>query len=164
MAKRKVNKSIKKFGLIISFALAVVVIAMAFLPFVKNGDTVYSGFELAFGKVIKTKVGIIETTLGTINFSILGVLALVIPLVAVVVCYFVLNKNVKLNALVLFVAFAFSAVMFFIFPQITSFTDSVFETTKSFAELEYSLGVGAIIAGVLSALGALFQAARVVMK
>lgn len=160
-----IKKIFKKHGKIILAAIAVLVVVMCFLPAVTQtvewlGEpktTTYSLFDVAFGKTLSE--GAVPGFSGTskITFSILNVLIIVLPVVAAVVA-FVLKG--KVSSIVSLACFAVAAILLFMVPSLSSVATEVTiigntsEEVKTFAELEFSLGIGAIIGAVLAILGA----------
>lgn len=134
---------LKKHGKLLTLVLAAVVVAMLFLP----ANTI----EL-LGKT--SSVNGLDSAFGISDggvFSIVLTLGYLLPIAAVVVCRFLFN-NGKLQYLILFVAFLASAIILFMAPDFTNIEVIVSVTAK---DLGYKLGMGAIIGGVASALGAL---------
>lgn len=168
MAKSRKKSAVAKYGKFILIFISIVVVAMAFLPAVKytDGDTTYTGWEVAFGKTI-TSVTLAGKTYGTfINFSIWAVLAIFISLAGSVV-FGLLFKNRQIAGLLVFICFAGAAVLFFLMPQLTyyevdvQFVDPVVNTL---AELNYGLGIGAILGGAFSCVGAVASLGYAMMK
>lgn len=163
MAKRRKSKSVVRFLPFALIVLSLVVVAMGFLDGVINHPeylepTAYTLFEVAFGKELAAGA-LGEAIKGslTIDFSILATLALFLPLVGSVLA--VLLKG-KVGGLVALLTFAFAAVIFFLIPQVTTISSTLTligtsTDTKTFAEYSYGLGLGSIIAGSVSCLGAL---------
>ena len=168
MAKRK-KSAIAKYGKFVLVFISIVVVAMAFLPAVKytNGDTVYTGWEVAFGKTL-SNVSFGSTTLGnaTIDFSILAVIAIFLSFVGSVVFGFVIS-NRQIAGLFVFICFAGAAVLFFLMPQITKVTTEVAilgSSTSTFADLKYGLGIGSILGGAFSCVGSLASLGYAMIK
>lgn len=164
MAKRK--NSLSKSLPLVLFVLGIVVVCMGFLAGVtykpENMDpSSYTLFDITFGKELSSGglEGIIEGKT-TINFSILATLGLFLPLVGALISNLLKGR---IGALVSALCFIASAVLLFLVPQITSVTveissgiiGSSTSSVSTFKELDYQLGVGTIIAGSLSSLGAL---------
>lgn len=180
MAKKKnLKKSFSSNGLFILMFLGLVILAMGFLTAVtRKSDytdpTNYSGFTVIFGKVL-TDAGVKGTagTAGTtksIAFSFLALLAFFLPLLGSVVAGFLLKGNKFIAGIVIAACFIASAVLLFMMPQITSIKtvytlgSKTSTTVETLAELGYTLGVGSIIAGAVSSLGALTSLGLVVIS
>ena len=167
-SKKKSCKAVCKYIPFLLLLLSVVVVLMGFLAGVKyvpeNGDKItYTLFEVTFGKkVTGVDLGVILSGTSKINFSFLALLGLFLPLVGGIVVLFVKGKIGGLVATLCFIA---SAVLLFLVPSITKITSEVSSgiiggTTKSantFKELGYSLGVGSILGGIVSCIGALIS-------
>ena len=160
-----IKKIFKKHGKIILAAIAVLVVVMCFLPavtqtvevFGESKTTTYSLFDVAFGKTLSEGAVLGASGTSKITFSILNVLIIVLPVVAAVVA-FVLKG--KVSSIVSLACFAVAAILLFMVPSLSSVATEVTiigntsEEVKTFAELEFSLGIGAIIGAVLAILGA----------
>ena len=177
MAKKKnLKKSFSSNGLFILMFLGLVILAMGFLTAVtRKSDytdpTNYSGFTVIFGKVL-TGVGVNGTagTTKSIAFSFLALLAFFLPLLGSVVAGFLLKSNKFIAGIVIAACFIASAVLLFMMPQITSIKtvytlgSKTSTTVETLAELGYTLGIGSIIAGAVSSLGALTSLGLVVIS
>lgn len=175
MGKSKKKKSAaSKYAKYLYLAFSVLVVVMAFLPFVisksdNSSDVTYTGFEVAFGKTLNS-ASVLGFASGSakINMSYLLIVALFIPLVGSVIALFV--KNRKLASLVVCVCFIVSAILVFMTPTITSVTYSGevlgfgSTNTETFAYAGYSLAVGSIISGVFGALGGVTALANLILK
>ena len=162
--KRKAKSSGAKFVPFVLLVLAVAVICMGFLAgvtlAVENMDPQsYTLFEVTFGKELAGgAIGGLASGKTTIDFSILAMLGLFLPVVGALLSLLIRNKIGGLLAFLLFVG---SAVLLFLVPQFTSISvtaellGNTTTTTKTFAELEWGLGIGSIIGGAVSCLGAL---------
>ncbi len=177
MAKKKnLKKSFSSNGLFILMFLGLVILAMGFLTAVtRKSDytdpTNYSGFTVIFGKVL-TDAGVKGTagTTKSIAFSFLALLAFFLPLLGSVVAGFLLKGNKFIAGIVIAACFIASAVLLFMMPQITSIKtvytlgSKTSTTVETLAELGYTLGVGSIVAGAVSSLGALTSLGLVVIS
>ena len=175
MGKSKKKKSAaSKYAKYLYLAFSVLVVVMAFLPFVisksdNSSDVTYTGFEVAFGKTLNSAsfLGFASGS-AKINMSYLLIVALFIPLVGSVIALFV--KNRKLASLVVCVCFIVSAILVFMTPTITSvtYTGEVLgfgsTNTETFAYAGYSLAVGSILSGVFGALGGVTAIANLILK
>lgn len=177
MAKKKnLKKSFSSNGLFILMFLGLVILAMGFLTAVtRKSDytdpTNYSGFTVIFGKVL-TDAGVDGAggVTRSIAFSFLALLAFFLPLLGSVVAGFLLKGNKFIAGIVIAACFIASAVLLFMMPQITSIKTVVTlgsktsTTVETLAELGYTLGVGSIVAGAVSSLGALTSLGLVVIS
>ncbi|MBR1983327.1 MAG: hypothetical protein IKA12_01405 [Clostridia bacterium] len=163
MAKKKKQKI--SYLPLLSAVLGLVSVVMIFLAAVNysvvKGVTdlenvvTYSGLQVAFGftegDFISVKV---------LEFSIMNLLPYVLALGGVVVsvfCY--LAKGSKLFAFISAGAFIVSAVFFFLSPSFV-----VLPKLTALVKENFSLGIGSIIGGALSALAGLVSLAQVVKK
>ncbi len=177
MAKKKnLKKSFSSNGLFILMFLGLVILAMGFLTAVtRKSDytdpTNYSGFTVIFGKVLAgANVNGAAGTTKSIAFSFLALLAFFLPLLGSVVAGFLLKGNKFIAGIVIAACFIASAVLLFMMPQITSIKtvytlgSKTSTTVETLAELGYTLGIGSIIAGAVSSLGALTSLGLVVIS
>lgn len=160
MAKKKKQKI--SYLPLLSAVLGLVSVVMIFLAAVNysvvKGVTdlenvvTYSGLQVAFG--------LTEGDLFSVEFSIMNLLPYVLALGGVVVsvfCY--LAKGSKLFAFISAGAFIVSAVFFFLSPSFV-----VLPKLTVLVKENFSLGIGSIIGGALSALAGLVSLAQVVKK
>lgn len=185
MAKKKnLKKSFSSNGLFILMFLGLVILAMGFLAAViykpENGDpSTYTGFNVMFGKVLtdseNTFIGGIFSGLGAVKSSIVfsfpAVMGFFLPLLGSVVAGLLLKNNKFIAGIIIAACFIASAVLLFMMPQITSikieatsFIGDAKPTIKTFADMGYTLGIGSIIAGAVSSLGALTSLGLVVIS
>lgn len=160
---KKAKSFLAKYGLLISMACGVLVLVMAFVNAVvldsEYIESAYTGFQVAFGKKLD------DNGIAKIDFSILAVLAYLLPVIVAAVSCFVI-KNRQLGGLITAVVFLLAAILLFIMPSITSVTAEVFgkATTTSLKDSDYVLAIGAILGGVFASLGCLSAAGAVVSK
>lgn len=170
------KKVFSKYGQIIVAALAALVVVMGFLPAVSQtveflGESKtysYSLFEVAFGKTLaEGDFGGLLGGSSKIQFSILNVLAILLPVAAAVVSFVIKGKN---GALIAAGCLLVAAILLFLVPSMSSIASEASilgETSKdvkSFAELEYGLGAGAILGAILAILGAGASAVRFISE
>lgn len=169
MAKKKKNTtSWVNYLPLIGALLGVVAIIMAFLPavvypYIAGDKTVsYTGFQTAFGYSVTEETFLGSTTTQYLNFSFINLLPYIL-LIGGVVCA-ILGSAGK-NQLLSFIAiacFAVAAVCTFCFTlssvSLTEFFEAIYKTEGA------SLGVGAIIGGICSALAAVACAFPVFAK
>lgn len=167
MAKKKSN-NLAKYLPFATIVLSILAFVMLFLPAIVTKeaklDTDYSGFQLAFGyKEMHGK----EVTI--LSFSFMNFLTVLLPLVALVLT--LLNafgkKQNKLFTLLAAICLAVAGVLFFCSLEFTSFNEKAEDVIGRFggnvAEA-FKLGIGAILGGVFSLLGALASFASLVMN
>ncbi|MEG2015333.1 MAG: hypothetical protein RR086_06325 [Clostridia bacterium] len=179
MVKKKVKKSSNLLSLIlplVAVVLGVAAFCMMFLPCVevvsKNGDLIkaFSGSNIAFG-LSETETLIVSVTSKTLGFGFLALLGFVFPLLGGASLFFA-KKN-KIFTFVSMALFAVGALL--IFLMTTWFASGLItENGEGFIAVGgiykanelvlHRLGVGAIIGGILSILGACVGAAKLVLK
>ena len=156
-----------KYGKIIVAALAALVVVMAFLPAVSKtvevlgepNTTAYSLFDVAFGKTLaEGSLGGLVSGSSKIQFSILNVIVILLPVAAAVVSFVLEGKN---GALISAICLAVAAILLFLVPSFSSVVTEVKSVlgnadpeVTTFAKLEYGLGIGAILGAVFAILGA----------
>lgn len=172
--KKSTKKSTKKAPSakkqpILAFVLAligVVVACMMFLPAIKIGDdTVVSGLLAAFGGEVTETVdagvlGSHTVTLGNTLFNVGLFFAFLLPVIFAVVYAVFELLNAKLGrmlAILPTVAFIASAVLFFLGVKLFLGVngDEGWISVLVTAKVEFKLGVGLILAGSFSVVGAL---------
>ena len=162
MAKKKTTKKSGNMGLVLKaivLALGVAAFCMAFLTCVKfvtsDGELVkgFTGFQEMFGYTEEAgKIVTVKTEY--LGFSFMAVLTFVLPLVGAVLSL-LKNKIVRLVGVCLLVA---GAILMFLLPQFAVLATADGNLTLGALVLdvcETSLGIGAILGGLFSALGAL---------
>ena len=153
---------------ILAFVLAllgVVVACMMFLPAIKIGDdTVVSGLLAAFGgevtKTVSGALGSATINVGSTLFNVGLFFAFLLPVIfAVVYAVFeLLNAKIgRMLAILPTLAFIASAVLFFLGVKLFLGVngDDFIVSKLVAAKVEFKLGVGLILAGSLSVVGAL---------
>ncbi len=177
MAKKSKKKSVKKATRFIPFVLlilGIVVVCMGFLAGAtytpQYGDpSSITIWKLAVGGSIddlSLNLGGLASQKTSITFAILPFLCLIVPLAGAVVSVFLKGK---IGGLIATICFLFAGIAFFFVPQV-SFVESVTEilgssskTTTAFSAMDYTLGVGSIIGGVVSLVGGLISGAYTVI-
>lgn len=159
MAKKKSKNnalSYIKYGAIL---LAIVGVIMTVLNFVKFGEEYgYTGIQVIFGYAKTTDLGITTATTEFLAFSPMALISVLLPLVG---AFSVLSKNkiVRLIGALMMIA---GTVLCFFMPNFVVFASEAQATAHSlFAS---SLGIGAILAGVMFGIGALCNLYAVVEK
>ena len=153
---------------ILAFVLAllgVVVACMMFLPAIKIGDdTVVSGLLAAFGgevtKTVSGALGSATVNVGNTLFNVGLFFAFLLPVIfAVVYAVFeLLNAKIgRMLAILPTLAFIASAVLFFLGVKLFLGVngDETWVSLLVAVEAEFKLGVGLILAGIFSVVGAL---------
>lgn len=153
---------------ILAFVLAllgVVVACMMFLPAIKIGDdTVVSGLLAAFGgevtKTVSGALGSATVNVGKTLFNVGLFFAFLLPVIfAVVYAVFeLLNAKIgRMLAILPTLAFIASAVLFFLGVKLFLGVngDEGWISLLVAAKAEFKLGVGLILAGIFSVVGAL---------
>ena len=171
--KKSTKKSTKKAPSakkqpILAFVLAligVVVACMMFLPAIKIGeDTVVSGLLAAFGgevtKTVSGALGSATVKVGNTLFNVGLFFAFLLPVIfAVVYAVFeLLNAKIgRMLAILPTLAFIASAVLFFLGVKLFLGVngDETWVSLLVAAKAEFKLGVGLILAGSFSVVGAL---------
>ena len=159
MAKKKID-----LGMIATLAaavLGVIAIIMLALPAIANKvstDTVYSGWDVAFGLTEKATVGGATISREIFKFSFMNVLTylLVIAGIACTVLNY-LGKGGKYMNLIATVTFLLAGIFFFLVIPFSMPNVGGEATIEEIAELKeefFKLGAGAIIGGICSILAA----------
>jgi hypothetical protein len=137
---------------------ALAIILYMFCPAIKSGDVTYSGMEVMFGKSKTTTVGITKVTVVYLKFSFLLFLGFIFAIAGLVITILPLvgvkSKLFPIIALALFVVAA-------VFAFLSSACAQLGDVNKLF---EWSLGVGAIISGIVYILAACTSALPIVLK
>ncbi len=163
MAKKKSN-NLAKYLPFAAILLSILAFVMLFLPAIVTKeaklDTEYTGFQLAFG--YKKTIGSKE--FAKLNFSFMNFLTVLLPLAALVLT--ALNsfgkKQNKLLTLLAAICLAVAGVFFFMSLNFASFNkpETIADVIEAGLTLyipkeAFKLGIGAILGGVFSLLGAL---------
>ena len=165
MAKRKKQK----FNLdLVIIALTVVTLAMLFLPNLVYDFTVKVNLgnlgQINGGEIQKINginaifgFGPEDSEVKYTLFSLLSLLAYILPIGALILSGLFKNKLGNILALACFVA---SAVFFFILPSSVVYAEDVL-AALAYQKVGATLGIGAIIAGALSSLNALITLLKI---
>ena len=152
MAKKKsANLALGPVFKFVALAMGLVVIAFAFLNVVSftidfiatSTTTSYTGFQAIFGYSVSKEVLGSTVTTTYLGFSIMNLLAYLLPLAGGILMMFK-NKFMNLIGTLLFVV---GTVFLFLVPNFT--------VTEYYANATRALGVGAILSAVASILGTL---------
>lgn len=164
MAKKKTNYM--SYLPLLAALLGVVALVMLFVPaVVASEDVSYNGLKVAFGYT-QSEGGVITINLQHLKFSFMNLLPYILVLVGIVACVMGYKGN-KLATFVGFVCFVAAAVLFFLavsfaVPGSALTLDGTLDAAK--VKENWTLGAGAIVAGVCSGVAALFIAASSVLK
>lgn len=150
MGKKKVS-NLGNLLTLVALVVGIVAFVMMFLDAIKittdlviaKNVTTYKGSEVAFG--LKEKMGSLEVTI--LNFNMVALIAFLLPVAGGVIGF--LFKN-KLFTLIAFLCFVVGAIAMFAFGPIFAIGVEG-EVNQEFV----SLGIGAILAGICSIIGAL---------
>ena len=164
MAKKKTSsKSSKQLDLILKVVVVVLGVAalcMGFLAAVNFATSkgavegTYTGFQVVFGYHPTTKSVLGDVTQHHLGFSFMALLAFVLPVAGAVMSIFK-NKIVRIVGAVLMIV---GAVLMFLVPSFAVLATVDGKLTLISAVLDActrTLGIGAILGGVFSALGGL---------
>ena len=175
MAKRKSKKKVS-FNIVpvVLLVLAVLVIALGSLAGVTADlgiegveNPTYTLYQVTFGhEYVAGGVADLVEGKTAIDFSFLACLGMFLPLVGAVIALALRKK--KLGGILSLVCFLGSAILLFLVPQVTSVTSTLTvlgkttTTTKSMADLGWTLGIGSIITGAISGVGTLLSVVHIV--
>lgn len=171
MAKKKQTKN-NKFISALSVILGLVSLGMIFAPaiIIKNSETTFTGFQVAFGYKESTLLGDFEY----FNFSLMNVLAYVIVAAGIVFTILgSLGKGNKFASFLAFLGFAISAVLFFMQVFLCVPNQGLEKLVKTIGNLlgekasikdSLSLAYGSIVSGACAVLAMLFSAYKTFKK
>lgn len=161
-------------GMILGGAAALLGLVAIFMLFVPNLTTEvldttveYSGLETVFGAEHKSTVMGHEVSTAIFDFSFLSFLPYLLVLVGVVLSVLaVLGKLGKIAPIAAAACFVVAAILFFIAVPTCVLHNSADATAEqiSKAKESLSLGAGVIVAGVLSIVAGLANAANLVLN
>lgn len=172
MAKNKKNKKISPIASLIAIVLGIIAIAMIFAPSIgiKDRDSTYTGLQIVFGYTEKT----VFAEVIHFEFSFMNLLTYLLVAVGVVfVILGAMGKGSKLASFIALVAFAVSAVFFFMQVALSVPNEDLEVIVAGVGNLmgkdisvkDYlTLAVGSIIGAVCSILSALAMAYKVFVK
>lgn len=152
---------LKKFAPIIAIVLGVLAIIMIFLPALKltagSESETYSGLKATFG--YKESYGGISVTI--FKFSFGNLLTYILVIVGIVFAVLaMLGKLGKIAAIVAAVAFLVAGILFFLATKMISGAEGVSETIDAYG----SLGIGAILGGIICIIAAIISVVPVFIK
>ena len=165
MAKRK-QKNIIQLMPVIAIVLGVISIIMMFLPAVgiKGTETTYTGWQTAFGYTEETMIADVPV----FNFSLVLFIGFVLMLAGVVLAVFqAVSPKGKFFALLAVVCFVVAVLCWFFQIQFLSVGDGFTAggiLNPDIAKDNMQLGIGAILGGITSTLGAVACALPIFMK
>lgn len=167
MAKKKTNYM--SYLPLAAVLLGIVAIVMLFVPaVVASEDVSYTGLQVVFGYSEKTDIFGSQLVTEMLSFSFMNLLPYILVLVGVVCCVLAfMNPKNKLFAFVAFVCFVVAAVFFFLAVSFTIPAEGWEELAGALntdIKADWTLGAGAIVAGITSALSALVVAGSAVLN
>jgi hypothetical protein len=135
---------------LISLAIGLLATLMIFLPVLVFKDTsnTFTGLEIAFGKQF-ANLG--PWASGDIKFNPVVLMAFLLPTVASLMI-----MNLKKGFLIASVLFMISTALILMIPQFTTVTITVLGNTNEI-DVDWTYGIGLILAAILSASGALLS-------
>lgn len=130
--------------------LGVAATFMVLLPalVIKDGSSSYTGLQVSLGHEF-ANLGNLAS--GQIEFSILNIIAYLLPLLGAVIMILIGRKS--LLSLIVFIG---AIIMLFFVPNFTVVTVTVIDTVNE-VSVEWNYGLGLIAAGVLSSIAALLS-------
>ena len=140
------KKAHQKTMLFIIAALGIVSIVTVFLPALKDGDSVLSGLEVAFGK---TLIDAGPWGSGKVKMNILAMIGYALPIIGALYAL----KMTKID-LIVFIVFLVSLVMLILVPGTTKL-EAVFLGNTVVKNIDAKMGFGLIIAIIANALNTL---------
>ena len=148
-------KALKKYLGWIAVACAVVAVIMCALPFAKMGDDTLSGFEAMFG--YEESAG--GVSIKMFAFSVMNLLPLLLAVAGGVLAFLGKKKGNKIMNYVAIGCFAVAAILFFCAvscAQMGSYFKDMSVTKEMWKESlkDVDLGIGAVLAGIVSLVGA----------
>lgn len=142
-------KTISPFGFkLVGMFIGIIATLMILFPALglEDASTTYTGVQISLGHEFAS-LGSLAS--GQIEFSILNLVAFALPLVAALMLMFT-KRGYLLSAII----FGIATVMLFLVPEFTKVTVTVLDTVNE-VTVDWTYGVGLIIAGILSAVGVL---------
>jgi hypothetical protein len=135
---------------LISLGIGILATLMIFLPVLvfKDSETSFTGLEIAFGTQF-ANLG--PWASGDIKFNPIVLMAFLLPLVASIMI-----MNLKKGFLIATVLFFISTALILMIPQFTTVTITVLGIVNEI-DVEWTYGIGLILAAVLSATGAMLS-------
>ncbi len=150
MAKKKSKNNAVAFIKYFAIILAIVGVVMTILNFVNYGEEYgYTGIQVIFGYAKTTDLGITTATTEFLSFSPLALASVLLPLIGAF-CILLKSKLVRFIGVLMMIA---GAVLCFFMPNFVVFANQAQETAHSL--FSSSLGIGAILAGVMFGVGSL---------
>lgn len=154
-------KSLKKVAPLVAVLAAIVALVMVFLPALVVEDETYNGIKAIFGHSEQV-LGSLKTEI--LCFSIMNLLTYVLVIVGGF-CAFLSAKNPKktISSFLAAICLLAAGILFFFTVDFTVLGETLAQlgTAKDYG---FELGVGAIIGGIVSIIGALFASVPAVSK
>ena len=167
MAKKKKGSNLGKILYAVAAVLGLVAVAMLFVRAVSvpdvetlvgtiETDAGYTGFETVFGKS--------EEDVKILSFSFMALLPVLLAVAGIVLSALqaTSKKGSKLFDLVIVACFVVAGVLYFIMPSFLVFADNI--VAKALAEIDYTLGVGSIVAAISSIVAGVVVLAKTLLK
>jgi hypothetical protein len=131
----------------VNFIIGILATLMMFFPILifKDSDTSFNGFEVSFGKEFANLGSWVS---GQITFNPLVLLALLLPIVAVLIIL-----SIDKGYMIASVLFVVAAAMILMIPQFTVVTVTILDQVNE-VDVSWTYGIGLIFAAGLSILGA----------
>lgn len=140
---------------LVNLIIGLVAFAMIFLPALifKDSDTAFSGLEISLGKEF-TNLGTWAS--GEVAFNPIVLLAFSLTLVGGI-----LPLIIPQGYIVSTIAFIVAAILLFMMPEFTTVTVTILGTVNE-VDVEWTYGIGLILSGSFSILGALLGVFKLV--
>lgn len=136
------------------FLAALGIILYMFCPAIKSGDVTCTGLQVMFGKSAK----VLGTTITYLKFSFLLFLGFIFAIAGLVITILPLcGVKSKLFPIIALACFVVAALFAFLSSACAQLGDA-------YSIFDWSLGVGAIISGILYICGAVTSALPIVLK
>lgn len=157
-------KSLKKVAPLVAVLAAIVALVMVFLPALVVEDETYNGIKAIFGYSKETDLIVSTRKTEILCFSVMNLLTYVLVIVGGF-CAFLSAKNPKktISSFLAAICLLAAGILFFFTVDFTVLGENLAKlgTAKDYG---FELGVGAIIGGIVSIIGALFASVPAVSK
>lgn len=156
-------KSLKKYAPLVAVLAAVIALVMIFLPALAVEKETYNGIKAVFGYSKKSTQGSFTVQQEILKFSVMNLLTYVLVIVGGL-CAFLSAKDSKktIFSLIAAICLLVAGVFFFLTVNFTVIPENPLDLTAK--DIGFELGVGAIIGGIVSIIGALFASVPAVSK
>ena len=146
LSEKEINIATLVIGIFVLFTMLLPVLIF------KDSETAFNGFKVAFGSEF---INLGQWASGEIAFNPFVLLAFLLPLVAGLIPMFT-NKGTFVSTII----FAIAAILIFMTPQLTTVTVTVLGNATKI-DVDWTYGIGLILAAVASLLGMSLGIARV---